>query len=134
MEHLIDSCVWIDHLRPATPAAVRQIAHEAVLRPSAVICEPIWFEMLRLCPKPQRKGVEVRLSTLPMLSTPTELWRNATAFGQKCKDAGVQAGFSDLLIATVCQHHGARMVTFDSHFAALAKIVGFEIELLTRPV
>jgi len=133
MEHLIDTCVWIDHLRPATSGSIRQVAHEAVNRPAAAICEPIWFEMLRLCPKPQRKGVEARLATLPMLSTPVELWRSATAFGQRCKDAGVQAGFSDLLIATICQHHGALMVTFDSHFAALAKVIGFEVQLLARP-
>jgi len=133
MEHLIDSCVWIDHLRPATPISIRQIAHEAVNRPGAVLCEPIWFEMLRLCPKAQRRGVEARLATLPMLRTPEELWRGATTFGQKCKDAGVQAGFSDLLIATICQHHEVLMVTFDSHFRALAKIIGFEVDLLARP-
>ena len=133
MEHLIDSCDWIDHLRSATPARIRQIAHDAVNRPGAVICEPISFEMLRLCPKPHRRGIEARFATLPMLPTPAELWRNATAFGQRCKDAGVAAGFSDLLIATICQHHGALMVTFDTHFRALAKVIGFEIELLTRP-
>ncbi len=95
MEYLIDSCVWIDHLRPATPAAVRQIADEAVNRPDAIVCEPISFELLRLCAKAQRKGLEARLSTFPMLLTPAELWKDATTFGQQCKDAGIQAGFSD---------------------------------------
>ena len=133
MEHLIDSCIWIDHLRPATPAAIRKIADETVNRPGAVICEPIWFELLRLCAKPQRKEVEARISTLPMLQTPTELWRKATVFGQRCRDAGVQAGFFDLLIATICLHHGAILVTFDKHFAALQKVIGFETEVLIRP-
>jgi predicted nucleic acid-binding protein len=112
--------------------AIRQIADEAVNRSSAVICEPIWFELLRLCAKAQRKGVEARLSTLPMLATPAELWKDATSFGQQCKDAGIQAGFSDLLIATICRRHSATMVTFDSHFQALAEIMGFETELLNR--
>ncbi len=133
MEHLIDSCVWIDHLRPATPASIREIAHEAVNRPEAVICEPIWFELLRLCSKAARKGIEARLSTLPMLETPAELWRDATAFGQRCKDAGIHAGFSDLLIGTICLYHGATLVTFDRQFCALAKIIGFETELLAHP-
>lgn len=134
MEHLIDSCIWIDLLRPATPTPIRQIAHEAVNRSDAVICEPIWFELQRFCPKAQRNGVEARLSTLPLLPTPAELWRNATTLGQQCKDAGIQAGFSDLLIATICLHHDAIIVTFDAHFDALAKVIGFETELLTRPV
>jgi predicted nucleic acid-binding protein len=133
MEHLIDSCVWIDHLRPSTPSAIRKIAHETVNRPNAVICEPIRFELLRLCARAERKPVEARLATLPMLHTPTELWRKATLFGQQCRDAGVQAGFFDLLIATICLHHGATIVTFDNHFAALQKIIGFQTEVLTRP-
>jgi predicted nucleic acid-binding protein len=132
MEYLIDSCVWIDHLRPATPSAVRQIADEAVNRPGAVVCESISFELLRLCARAPRQGIEARLSTLPMLLTPAELWKVATAFGQQCKDAGIQAGFSDLLIATICRRHGAIMVTFDAHFDTLAKVIGFESELLTR--
>jgi predicted nucleic acid-binding protein len=132
MEQLIDSCVWIDHLRPATPVPIRQIADEAVNRPGAVLCEPIRFELLRLCAKAQRRGVGARLSTLPVLPTPAGLWRDATAFGQQCKDAGVQAGFSDLLIATICLHHNVTMVTFDNHFRVLAKIIGFEVELLIR--
>lgn len=132
MEYLIDSCVWIDFLRPATPPAIRQIADEAVNRSSAVICEPIWFELLRLCAKAQRKGVEAHLSTLPMLPTPAELWKDATIFGQQCKDAGIQAGFSDLLIAAICRRSGAIIVTFDAHFDALAKVIGFETDLLTR--
>lgn len=133
MEYLIDSCVWIDHLRPATPQVIRQIANEAVNRSGALVCEPIWFELLRLCTKAHRKGIEARLSTLPMLSTPATLWRNATVFGQQCRDAGIQAGFSDLLIATICKHHDTIMVTFDSHFNALAKVIGFELDLLPRP-
>lgn len=132
MENLIDSCVWIDHLRPATPAAIRQQAHEAVNRASAVLCEPICFELLRLCPKAQRKGLAARLDTLPILSTPPDLWTRATSLGQLCQDAGVQAGHSDLLVATICQHHGAVIVTFDKHFNALAKVVGLKVELLAR--
>lgn len=133
MENLIDSSVWIDYLRPATSEPTRRLAREAIDHASAVICEPIWFELLRLCPKPARKGLEVRLATLPLLRTPADLWRSATAWGQQCQDAGVQAGFGDLLIGTICRHHSAIMITFDKHFLPLSKIIGFKVNLLARP-
>ena len=134
MECLIDTCVWIDHLRPGTPEIIRQVTHEVINRPAAVVCEPIWFELLRQSPKSERAGIERRLLTVPMLSTPVGLWRKATVFGQQCRDAGVQAGFADLIIATVCQHHQVALVTFDRHFQLLAGVIGFATELLQRPV
>jgi predicted nucleic acid-binding protein len=133
MEYLVDTCVWIDHLRPGTPPKCRRVAYEVVNHPAAVVCEPVWFELLRQCPKPERAGIERRLLTLPMLPTPADLWRKATLFGQQCRDTGVQAGFADLIIAAVCQHHEATLITFDSHFRLLADVIGFETELLQRP-
>jgi predicted nucleic acid-binding protein len=133
MECLVDTCVWIDYLRPGTPHKIRRVAHEAVNRPAAVICEPVWFELLRLSPKSERTGIEKHLRTLPMLPTPADLWRKATLFGQQCRDTGVHAGFADLIIATICQHQEVMLVTFDSHFRLLADVIGFETELLQRP-
>ncbi len=133
MEWLIDTCVWIDHLRPGTPEKIRQVTDEALNRPGAVVCEPVWFELLRQSPKAERAGIEKRLRTLPMLTTPAGLWRMATVHGQQCRDAGVQAGFADLIIATVCRHHEVALVTFDRHFLLLAGVTGFQAELLQRP-
>jgi len=133
VEFLIDTCVWIDHLRPRTPPKIRQVADEAVNRPAAVLCEPVWFELLRLCPKSERAGLERRLLTLPVLTTPIDLWRKATGFGQKCQDAGIQAGFADLIIATICRHHEATLVTFDLHFRLMAEVIQFKTDFLARP-
>ena len=70
--------------------------------------------------------------TFPMLSTPADLWRKATVFGQQCRDAGIQMGCADLIIATISRHHGVALVTFDRHFLLLAGVIGFETELLQR--
>jgi predicted nucleic acid-binding protein len=132
MECLIETCVWIDHLRPGTPEKIRQVTHDVINRPAAVVCEPVWFELLRQSPKSERAGIEKRLLTFPMLSTPANLWRKATVFGQRCRNAGVQTGCADLLIATLCRHHEVALVTFDRHFLLLAGVIGFETELLPR--
>jgi predicted nucleic acid-binding protein len=133
VEYLVDTCVWIDYLRPGTPDKIRRVADEAVNRAASVVCEPVWFELLRQSPRSERAGIEKRLLTLPMLSTPTDLWRKATLFGQQCRDAGVHAGFADLIIATICHIHEVTLVTFDSHFPLLADEIEFETELLQRP-
>ncbi len=133
MECLIDTCVWIDHLRPGTPTEIRQVTYEVLNRPEAAVCEPVWFELLRQSPKSERAGIEKRLLTFPMLTTPADLWRKATTFGQQCRDAGVNAGVTDLIVATVCRKHKAVLVTFDRHFEPLAGVIGFETELLQRP-
>jgi predicted nucleic acid-binding protein len=133
MACLIDTCVWIDHLRPRTPESIRHLAYEALNRHDAVVCEPVWFELLRYCPKAERAGLEKRLVTFPMLSTPVNLWRRATVFGQGCRDAGVQVGVTDLIIATLCKHHETPLVTFDRHFLLMAKVIDIEVELLPRP-
>ena len=133
MDYLIDTSVWIDHLRPGTPEKIRQVTCEVLNRPDAVVCEPVWFELLRQAPRSERAGVEKRLLTLPMLSTPADLWKKATTFGQQCRDAGVNVGVTDLIIATICRHHKAALVTFDRHFPLLSGVIGFETELLQRP-
>jgi predicted nucleic acid-binding protein len=132
MACLIDTCVWIDHLRPGTPEGIRRVTHEVVNRHDAVVCEPVWFELLRHCPKAERAGIEKRLITFPLLSTPADLWRKATIFGQQCRDAGVQTGVTDLILATLCRHHETVLVTFDRHFLLLAGVIGLDTELLQR--
>ncbi len=133
MDCLIDTCVWIDHLRPGTPEKIRQLASDVLNRHEAVVCEPVWFELLRQCPKSERKGIERRLLTFPMLSTPADLWLKATDYGQQCRDAGIQTGGTDLIIATLCRHHESALVTFDRHFSLLAGVIGFQTEILQRP-
>jgi len=130
---LIDTCVWIDHLRQGTPEKTRQLACEVLNRLDSVVCELVWFELLRQCSKSERVGIEKRLLTFPMLSTPSDLWPKATILGQQCRDAGVQVGVTDLLMAALCQHHQAALVTFDRHFSLLAGVIGFETEILQRP-
>jgi predicted nucleic acid-binding protein len=133
MEQLIDSSVWVHHLRSSTPEPIRELAADAINSPAAVLCEPVAFELLRLCPRSQRKGIEARFATVPMLATPVELWRKATALGQQCRDAGFQPGFADLLITAICLHHGATIVTFDKDFLPLRKLVELKVELLIKP-
>jgi len=52
MESLIDSSIWIDSLRPATPERTRRVAADAVNRPNAVICDPTCSSARFACSTP----------------------------------------------------------------------------------
>lgn len=132
MGQLIDSCIWVDHLRPKTNQHVRLLADEVIRRSSIVLCEPIQFELLRLAPQASRKILDLTLSIVPMLQTPVSLWREATRNGQHCRDKGIQTGALDLLIATICQHHQVTLVTFDAAFEKIADLIGFQLELIKK--
>ena len=132
MDQIIDSCIWVDHLRPNTKPAVRLLAEEIISRPSIALCEPIKFELLRLAPQTSQGIVENMLSTVPVLTTPISLWHQATRNGQQCRAHGIQTGSMDLLISTICQHHRVKFVAFDAAFEKIAKILKFSVELVKR--
>ncbi len=132
MDQLVDSCIWVDHLRPKTHHHARLLADEVIRRPSIALCEPIQFELLRLAPQSSRNILALTLSIVPMLQTPVSLWRDATRNGQRCRDEGIQTGSLDLLIATICQHHRATLVTFDTAFEKIASVIGFQVELIKK--
>lgn len=132
MEQIADSSIWIDYLRPTTKPAVKAVADEVLSSPSLVLCDPIWFELLRLAPLHSRKMLEETLSAVPMLSTPAKLWQQAAKNGQHCRDKGIQTGSLDLLIATICLFHEVELITFDAAFEKIGKALGFQVKVLKR--
>jgi predicted nucleic acid-binding protein len=87
---------------------------------------------LRIASPSSQKFLETSLATIPVLTTPSSLWNLAARHGQCCREKGIQAGAMDLLIATICQHHQATLVTFDTAFEKSAKALQFPIEVMSR--
>jgi len=104
-----------------------------ILDPSACLCEPIAFEVLRHATPQERVRIEDQFSTLALLPSPQKLWRDAVHLGQQCRKGCFTAGFIDLLIATIAIHHSAELVTFDSDYAAIADHSALKVRLLERP-
>jgi predicted nucleic acid-binding protein len=133
MGQLIDTCVWIDHLRKGTPDRTRQVADAALNDPDAVLCEPVRFELLAGAGKRDRPLLLERLATMPQLSTPPGLWPSATSLAANLCDAGVRIPPMDLLISAICIHHKVTLVTFDAHFQDVARLSKLQVEILLRP-
>jgi predicted nucleic acid-binding protein len=132
MGQVADTCIWIDFLRPKTPASIRRKAYTVLRQPDLLLCEPVRFEILRSAPRNARAGVAKCLDTVPLLETPRSLWDEATLLGQKCGDLGISAGPYDLLIATLCQFHEITLATFDAHFLQIAEAGSLKVTVLER--
>jgi predicted nucleic acid-binding protein len=122
----------VDFTRAKSPAGLKSRILPWILDPDAALCEPIAFEILRHATAAERPRIEAQFATLPLLSTPPNLWKDATRLGQKCREKGVNAGSLDLLIASVAIHHQAEFITFDEDFSAIARISTLNVTLLTR--
>ena len=134
MGQVIDTCVWIDHLRKGTPDATRRMADAAVNDSDALLCEPVRFELVYGASRRERPLLLRRLETMPQLHTPQRLWHEASNLAAQACDAGLYVPSVDLLIATLCIHHDVALTTFDAHFGELGKLSKLRLNLLTRPV
>lgn len=132
MGTVIDSSLWVDYFRLKTPRSVKEQVIQFANDEEAVLCEPIRFEILRATLRSERKRVEEVFATLPLLPSPAGTWQQAINLGQQCLDAGILPRAMDLLITTVCVHHGVEIVTFDAHFAEIAKVCSLKVHLLKR--
>ena len=133
MGQIVDTCVWIDHLRARTPDATRQVADTAVHAEDALLCEQVRFELLCGASRRERPLLLRRLATMPMLHTPPRLWHDAAELGTKACDTGLHVPSVDLLIAALCIHHDVALTTFDGHFGKLAGLSKLRVNLLIRP-
>ena len=133
MGQVIDTCVWIDHLRSGTPVATRAMADTAINGADALLCEPIRFELLYGASRRERPLLLRRLETMPLLATPERLWSVASDLATAACDAGLRLPSVDLLIAATCIHNDAVLTTFDAHFGKLAKLSRLRVNLLVRP-
>lgn len=133
MGQVIDTCVWVDHLRSKTPQATRNLADTLLNDVDALLCEPVRFEILYGSCKQDRPGLIKRLDTLPLLPSPPDLWPQAAALGAKLSDAGIRIPPMDLMIAAICIHHGVSLATFDDHFEPLVKIGNLHLNQFVRP-
>jgi len=133
MPWLIDSSLWIDFTRARSPRSVKHFIAPYILAPEAALAEPIAYEVLRHATEAEIPPIHAQFQTMPMLSTPGDLWTTAARLGQNCRRKGINASSLDLLIVTVAIHHDAELVTFDRDFQSIAGVCEFRLKLLQHP-
>ena len=132
MSYIIDSSIWVDFFRAASPAALKHQAAKLIEDERAMICEPVLFELLRATPAAARRNVQTQLELVPLAPTPHRLWRDAAQLGQKCLARGFVPPAMDLLIAQICVDHNLELVALDQHFAEIARVSPLRVRILDR--
>ena len=122
---LIDSSVWIDHLRGANPSLLGLIFDEAVLTHPFVIGE------LAVGSIGGRREFLSKLSDLPMCAIATDTEVLALVEQRSLFSHGI--GFLDAhLLASAIMTDGTKLWTFDRRLHALAEREGCAAELPRR--
>ena len=132
MSYVIDSSIWVDFFRASSPTALKHQAAKLIEDERAMLCEPVLFELLRATPAAARRNIQAQLDLLPVVRTPHRLWGDAAQLGQQCLRRGAVPPAMDLLIAQVCLDHNLELVTFDQHFADIARVSSLRVTILER--
>jgi predicted nucleic acid-binding protein len=133
MPELIDSSVWIDFTRARSPVVLKRFLAPYILSPTAVVAEPIVFEVLRFALPAELKPLRAQFQLFPVLQTPIDLWEAAAVLGRDCRQAGATASAIDLLIASIAISYGAELVTLNRDFEPITRCSPLRVKLLNRP-
>jgi predicted nucleic acid-binding protein len=133
MATLLDTNLWIDLTRTRSPRPLKSFIAPFALDPQACIAEPVVFEVLRGATDAETRQLLAYFETLPVLTSPSDLWSAGTELGRACRRKGFNASSIDLLIAAVAIHHGAELITFDSGFEKIAGASDLRVKLLKPP-
>ena len=133
MARLIDTSLWIDLTRTRSPAVLKAFVAPHINDPDACLAEPVIFELFRCATDAETRVLTQHFETLPVLTTPDDLWSRATVLSQQCRRSGITATALDLLISTIAIVHNAELVTFDADFGNIGRATGLRVEVVERP-
>jgi len=129
---MVETSLWVDHFRASTPRAVKDQVLPIVNQRNLCVVEPVLFELMASAAQRARRRLESYFVLVTILPAHPALWHDAAQLGQKCVDDGITLPSLDLLIAAASIHHAAEVVTFDAHFAEIAKLSSLKVNLLKR--
>ena len=124
---LVDSSVWIEAARRQGDLGCK-VALESLLEEyEATLCSPVRLEVLGGARKEERSGLAAGFAVIPYIPVTEATWNLALENAWRLRDAGLQAPWNDVLIASVSIEHGCRVYARDKHFELMSSAVGFRL-------
>ena len=121
---LVDSSVWIEAARRQGDLACK-VALESLLEEyEAALCSPVRLEVLGGARKEERSRLAAGFAVIPYVPVTEPTWNLALENAWRLRDAGLQAPWNDVLIASVSIEHGCRVYARDKHFDLMAQTIG----------
>jgi len=127
---LVDSSVWIEHLRRTQSRAHVEFRELAITDPASIAtCEPIAMELLAGPTDPLTvRRIEDQLGTLDDLGVdPAQDFRAAAALARAVRRGGhTVRSLTDCLIAAVAIRHDTTVWHCDEHYVRIAAVTDLE--------
>jgi predicted nucleic acid-binding protein len=124
---LVDSSVWIEAARRQGDLACK-VALESLLEEyEAVWCSPVRLEVMGGARKEERRRLEAGFAVIPYVQVTEATWDLALENAWRLRDAGVQAPWNDILIASVSMQQGCRVYARDKYFELMTQAIGLRL-------
>lgn len=115
---LVDTSSWIEALRKAGDAAVRERVRGLLLGGEAAWCDLVRLELWNgVSGDSERRTLRLFERDLPCLGTTREVWDLSFELARRLRGAGVTVPPADLLVLACARHHGVDVEHCDVHFA-----------------
>lgn len=136
MTLLVDTSVWSLALRRDVEATEPEVRHlqDALFGAESVVTTGLVLQELLQGfsgPKAQAQIVE-RFAALPLLQPDREDHISAAVLRNVCRQAGVQLGTIDALLAQLCLRHDLTLLTTDKDFTHAARHCALRVWPATR--
>ena len=120
---LIDTCGWIDFLRPGDGALADQV-EQALADDLALMCSVSQAELLQgVKGQKEQRQLELLFDNVTLVDVEPADWLNAGRALQTLRSKGHQIPLTDALIAAVAIRHGVPVLTSDAHFGRLGVVL-----------
>jgi predicted nucleic acid-binding protein len=124
---IVDSSIWIEAARRQGDLGSK-VALEALLEAyEAALCSPVRLEVLGGARKPERRALAAGFAVIPYIPILESTWQLALENAWRLRDAGIQAPWNDVLIASLSIENGYRVYARDKHFDLMPDIIGVRL-------
>jgi predicted nucleic acid-binding protein len=123
MAVLVDSSLWVHHLRRSGDAAKRQRVQALLQAGEAAWCPPVRLELWRgVTSDAERQALRRHEAVLFDYEITLEVWAQAIRLADRGRAAGVTLPLADLLVFACAKLHDLELAHDDGHFLQLEKI------------
>ncbi len=120
---LIDTCGWIDFLRPGDGVLADRV-ELALAHDLAAMCSVNQAELLQgVKGQKEQRQLDLLFNNVALLAVEPPDWLSAGRALQVLRAKGIQIPLTDALIAAVAIRHGLPVLTSDAHFANLGVVL-----------
>ena len=120
---LIDTCGWIDFLRPGDGALADQV-ERALADDLALLCSASQAELLQgVKGQKEQRQLELLFDNVALIDVEPADWLSAGRALQSLRSKGFSIPLTDALIAAVAIRLGVPILTSDGHFEKLGVVL-----------